>query len=52
MAQVTRVSRFVLWICRHFTKSQIQQIVKELDDILANLIDLAIFCPVFLSLSR
>ena len=36
MSQVTRVSRFVLWICRHFTKSQIELIIKELGDILAN----------------
>jgi len=36
MAQATRVSRFVLWMCRRFTKSQIEQIVKELSDILAN----------------
>ncbi len=36
MPQIARVSRFVLWICRHFTKSQIEQMVKELNDILAN----------------
>ena len=36
MAQITRVSRFVLWICRHFTKSQIEQIIKELSDVVAN----------------
>ena len=36
MSQVTRVSRFVLWICRRFTKSQIEQIIKELSDVLAN----------------
>ena len=36
MIQMTRVSRFVLWICRRFTKSQIEQIIKELNDILAN----------------
>jgi hypothetical protein len=36
MTYVSRVSRFVLWICRHFTKSQIELIIKELDDILAN----------------
>lgn len=33
---MVQVSRFVLWICRHFTKSQIEQIIKELSYILAN----------------
>ena len=36
MPQNTCVSRFVFWVCRHFTKSQIEQIVKELNEILAN----------------
>jgi len=33
---MTQVSRFVLWICRHFTKTQIELIIKELNDVLAN----------------
>jgi len=33
---MTQVSRFVIWICRHFTKTQIELIIKELTDVLAN----------------
>ncbi len=36
MSQTSNVNRFVLWICRRFTKSQIEQIIKELQHILAN----------------
>lgn len=36
MSEVTRVSRFVLWICRNFTKSQIERIIFELNNILAS----------------
>jgi len=36
MSQTSNVNRFVLWVCRHFTKSQIEQIIKELEYILAN----------------
>jgi len=31
-----RISRFVLWICSKFDREQIEHIVKELQDILAN----------------
>lgn len=31
-----QVSRFVVWICSKFDREQIQRIVKELQDILAN----------------
>lgn len=31
---MTKISRFVIWICSKFTKTEIEQIVKELTDIL------------------
>jgi len=31
-----QVSRFVVWICSKFDREQIQRIVKELQDVLAN----------------
>jgi len=31
-----RISRFVIWICSKFDREQIQRIVQELEDILAN----------------
>ena len=31
-----RISRFVIWICSKFDREQIQRIVSELQDILAN----------------
>ena len=31
-----QISRFVIWICSKFDREQIQRIVKELQDILAN----------------
>jgi hypothetical protein len=31
-----QVSRFVIWICSKFDREQIQRIIKELQDILAN----------------
>jgi hypothetical protein len=31
-----RISRFVIWICSKFDREQIQRIVKELQEILAN----------------
>jgi hypothetical protein len=36
MSQTSNASYFVLWVCRHFTKSQIKQFIKELEHILAN----------------
>lgn len=33
---MTKVSRFVIWICSKFTKEQIQLIIQELSDILNN----------------
>jgi len=33
---MNKISRFVIWICSKFTKSEIEQIVKELTDILNN----------------
>lgn len=33
---MNKIARFVIWICKHFTKSEIEQIIKELSDILAN----------------
>jgi len=31
-----RISRFVIWICSKFDRQQIERIVRELQDILAN----------------
>jgi hypothetical protein len=31
-----RVSRFVVWICSKFNREQIERIVKDLNEILAN----------------
>ena len=31
-----RISRFVIWICSKFDREQIERIVRELQDILAN----------------
>lgn len=31
-----RVSRFVIWICSKFSRGEIERIVKELGEILAN----------------
>ncbi len=31
-----RISRFVIWICSKFNREQIQRIIKELQEILAN----------------
>ena len=31
-----RIPRFVIWVCSKFTRDQIERIVKELTDILAN----------------
>jgi hypothetical protein len=31
-----RISRFVIWICSKFDREQIQRIIQELQDILAN----------------
>jgi hypothetical protein len=31
-----RISRFVVWICSKFTRDQIERIVKDLNEILAN----------------
>jgi hypothetical protein len=31
-----RISRFVIWICSKFDREQIERIVNELQDILAN----------------
>jgi len=31
-----RISRFVIWICSKFNREQIERIVKELQDVLAN----------------
>ncbi len=31
-----RISRFVVWICSKFNREQIQRIVKDLNEILAN----------------
>lgn len=33
---MTKVSRFVIWICSKFTRKQIELIIAELLDILAN----------------
>ncbi|MEW6685857.1 MAG: hypothetical protein AB1393_06590 [Candidatus Edwardsbacteria bacterium] len=33
---MTKVSRFVIWICSKFTREQIIMIIKELSDIIAN----------------
>jgi len=33
---ITKISRFVIWICSKFTKDQIILIIKELSDIIAN----------------
>lgn len=31
-----RISRFAVWICSKFTREQIERIVKDLNEILAN----------------
>ena len=31
-----KINRFVIWICSKFNREQIERIVKELQDILAN----------------
>ena len=31
-----RISRFVIWICSKFTREQVERIVVELQDVLAN----------------
>ncbi|MFQ5676414.1 MAG: hypothetical protein ACE5G1_10995 [bacterium] len=31
-----RISRFVIWICSKFDREQVERIVRELQDILAN----------------
>lgn len=31
-----QISRFVIWICQKFDRSQIERIVKELQNILSN----------------
>jgi hypothetical protein len=31
-----QISRFVIWICQKFDRAQIERIVKELQNILAN----------------
>ena len=28
------ISRFVIWICKHFTREQIERIIKELSEVL------------------
>ena len=33
---IDRLSRFVIWICSKFTRQQIERIVKELSEVLAN----------------
>jgi len=33
---MTRVSRFVIWICSKFNRGEIEHIVKELGEILSN----------------
>ena len=33
---VKRISRFVIWICSKFTRTEIEFIVRELSDILSN----------------
>jgi hypothetical protein len=36
MSNLSRIARFVVWICSIFTKSEIEQIVAGLSDVLAN----------------
>ncbi len=33
---IPRISRFVVWICSKFSRDEIERIVKELGEILAN----------------
>jgi hypothetical protein len=33
---LNKITRFVIWICGQFNREQIQQIVEQLQDILAN----------------
>lgn len=33
---VDRISRFVIWICSKFDREQIQRIIQELQDIIAD----------------
>ncbi len=33
---MTKISRFVIWICSKFTREQIILIIKELSDVVAN----------------
>jgi len=33
---MNRISRFVIWICSKFTRDEIERIIKELSEILAN----------------
>lgn len=36
MSNLSRIARFVVWICSKFTKVEIEQIVVGLSDVLAN----------------
>jgi hypothetical protein len=36
MSNLSRIARFVVWICSKFTKTEIEQIVVGLSDVLAN----------------
>jgi hypothetical protein len=36
MSNLSKISRFVIWICSKFTKSEIEQIVIGLSDVLAD----------------
>ena len=33
---MSRISRFVIWICSKFTRDEIERIIKELGEILTN----------------
>lgn len=33
---MNKISRFVIWICARFDRAQIEQIIQQLQDILAN----------------
>jgi hypothetical protein len=33
---MNKVQRFVIWICSKFTRNQIESIIKDLQDVLAN----------------
>lgn len=33
---MTRITRFVIWICSKFTRAEIEKIIQELSDILKN----------------